>query len=152
VSEYAYDVYGKATLSGSETGNMRLFTGREYDQEIGLYYNRARYYDSNLGRFISRDPIGVADNVDLYSYTANNPVNSVDRMGLSGKALWGRFGEETFNNYFWIETANAPSPETINQHEEQHPIVNRSAWVLGNVSITGLAKVVEKGIIYSVEK
>jgi RHS repeat-associated protein len=80
-------VYGKATLIGSELGNMRLFTGREFDEEIGLYYNRARYYDADLGRFISRDPIGVADNVDLYSYTANNPVNSVDRSGLSGKLI-----------------------------------------------------------------
>jgi RHS repeat-associated protein len=59
-----------------------MFTGREYDREIGLYYNRARYYDANLGRFISRDPIGVADNVSLYSYVGNNPVNATDRMGL----------------------------------------------------------------------
>ena len=38
--------------------NTRLYTGREYDSETALYYNRARYYSPTLGRFISRDPIG----------------------------------------------------------------------------------------------
>ncbi|WP_353933154.1 RHS repeat-associated core domain-containing protein [Okeanomitos corallinicola] len=35
-----------------------MFTGREFDQEIGLYYYRARYYDQATGRFLSEDPIG----------------------------------------------------------------------------------------------
>jgi len=44
--------------------NSRLFTSREYDRESNLYYYRARYYDAELGRFISRDPIGIADDSD----------------------------------------------------------------------------------------
>jgi RHS repeat-associated protein len=52
-----------------------------------LYYNRARYYDPSLGRFISRDPIGTRDNINLYSYVANSPVGYVDRMGREKQLL-----------------------------------------------------------------
>lgn len=62
-------------------------TGREYDREIGLYYYRARYYSADLGRFISRDPIGVKDNVNLYSYVGNNSVKYIDPMGLEKKLI-----------------------------------------------------------------
>ncbi len=48
---------------------------------------RARYYDAGLGRLISRDPIGMRDNVNLYTYVANSPLNFKDILGLSAKAL-----------------------------------------------------------------
>jgi RHS repeat-associated protein len=50
-----------------------------------LYYLRARYYDSKIGRFISRDPIDITDNVNLYSYVGNNPINYNDLEGLLAK-------------------------------------------------------------------
>jgi RHS repeat-associated protein len=58
-----------------------MYTGREYDRGLKLYYNRARYYNPQLGRFISRDPIDIADDVNLYAYVGNNSVMFVDRMG-----------------------------------------------------------------------
>ena len=77
-----YDSYGNATLTtGNSHNNTRLYTGREYDVETWWYFNRARYYSPTLGRFISRDPIGIKDDVNLYSYTGNNPVNYTDRVG-----------------------------------------------------------------------
>jgi len=93
-----YDAFGKAYIRDgksdnwrefkeSRIGNVRLFTGREYDREIGLYYYRARYYSADLGRFISRDPIGMADDINLYSYVGNNPVKFVDAMGLEKTLL-----------------------------------------------------------------
>jgi RHS repeat-associated protein len=56
------------------------------DEETGLIYLRARYYDLNIGRFISKDPVtgslSSTQSLNRYSYVKNNPVNSVDPLGL----------------------------------------------------------------------
>ena len=85
VVEYDYDVFGKAKVISWDANfeNTRLYTGREYDTELWLYYNRARYYNPELARFISRDPIDIKDDVNLYAYVGNNGVMFVDRMGTS---------------------------------------------------------------------
>ena len=57
--------------------------GQQYDQQTGLYYMRARYYDPALGRFLSEDPIGIAGGLNLYAYAGNDPVNQWDPTGLS---------------------------------------------------------------------
>ncbi|MCK5493172.1 MAG: RHS repeat-associated core domain-containing protein [Candidatus Omnitrophica bacterium] len=49
--------------------------------------NRARWYDSNAGRFISRDPIGIAGGINLYGYVENGPISFTDPYGL--KINWG---------------------------------------------------------------
>ncbi|CAA6810564.1 MAG: Rhs family protein [uncultured Sulfurovum sp.] len=58
------------------------FQGQYYDQETGLHYNRFRYYDPDIGRFISQDPIGLLGGTNLYQY-APNPVGWVDPLGLA---------------------------------------------------------------------
>jgi len=70
-----------------------MYTGREYDRWLKLYYNRARYYNPQLARFISRDPIDIADDVNLYSYVGNNSMKYVDRNWLAAKTLiiWFRW-------------------------------------------------------------
>jgi RHS repeat-associated protein len=52
------------------------------DDATDFRYNRARYYDAEIGRFISRDPIGIAGGINLYGYSRNNPVNRLDISGL----------------------------------------------------------------------
>jgi uncharacterized protein RhaS with RHS repeats len=48
----------------------------------GLYYYRARWYDAQVGRFISEDPIGFnGGDINLYAYVKNNPVNAIDPSG-----------------------------------------------------------------------
>jgi len=56
--------------------------GREYDQESALYYMRYRYYDPDLGRFLSEDPIGITGGLNLYAYAGNDPLNHRDPTGL----------------------------------------------------------------------
>ncbi|MDK2127045.1 RHS repeat domain-containing protein, partial [Parachitinimonas caeni] len=60
------------------------FQGQYYDEETGLHYNRFRYYDPDLGRFVSQDPIGLRGGINLFEY-APNPLEWIDPMGLSGR-------------------------------------------------------------------
>jgi RHS repeat-associated protein len=57
------------------------FQGQYYDVETGLHYNRFRYYDPDVGRFISQDPIGLMGGTNLYQY-APNPTGWIDPLGL----------------------------------------------------------------------
>jgi len=89
-----YDIYGMPTIwdfktdpnnptvvSNSLIGNTLLFHGRRYDPETNLYYYRARYYDPITGRFLSTDPIGYQDSMNLYQAFNMNGWNYVDPMG-----------------------------------------------------------------------
>ena len=78
VESYDYD-YGQSNKT-SEFGNPYLFTGRRLDEERGLYYYRARYYSSSLGRFLQPDPIGYDDGMNIYRYCKNNPINWADPL------------------------------------------------------------------------
>ncbi|NML35517.1 RHS repeat-associated core domain-containing protein, partial [Paraburkholderia antibiotica] len=78
--------YGNVDAVG--TDNRIRFQGQYHDEETGLAYNRHRYYDPQNGRFISKDPIGLAGGVNVYAY-APNPVGWVDPLGLMGKPILG---------------------------------------------------------------
>ncbi|SEK11810.1 RHS repeat-associated core domain-containing protein, partial [Achromobacter sp. NFACC18-2] len=62
--------------------NPIRFQGQYLDRETGLHYNRHRYYDPQIGRFITKDPIGFAGGSNVYQY-ADNPVGWVDPLGLA---------------------------------------------------------------------
>ncbi len=81
VKIYSEDPWGDAVADTGLTARYR-FAGREFETESGLYYNRARYYDPQLGRFISEDPAGVFGGLNLYIYSANDPINAYDPSGL----------------------------------------------------------------------
>ncbi|WP_197273151.1 RHS repeat-associated core domain-containing protein [Neisseria sp. 74A18] len=60
------------------------FQGQYYDKESGLHYNRFRYYDPSVGRFISQDPIGLLGGINLFEY-APNTTRWIDPLGLNKK-------------------------------------------------------------------
>jgi len=79
---YTYDSYGKITASSGTIANSFEYTGREYDHETSLYYYRARYYDQNIGRFLSEDPDGFDASINFYAYVDNDPLDWADPTGL----------------------------------------------------------------------
>ncbi len=87
-AQYAYDPFGGTTSSGGSSTNVFQYTGRENDGN-GLYSYRARYYDPQIGRFISEDAAGFAFGPNLYQYTYDSPTSFVDPFGLWTGSLGG---------------------------------------------------------------
>ena len=79
---YTYDSFGNVTNFTGTLRNPFQYTGREFDPETGLNYNRARYYNPTSGRFMSEDPLESTRDGNFYAYTANNPVLYIDPLGL----------------------------------------------------------------------
>jgi RHS repeat-associated protein len=146
VSErYAYDAYGAPTVTTgsfvavppnawgtahSAIGNPWMFTGRQLDEESGLYFYRARYYDAGKGRFVQRDPKGYVDGMNLYEYVRSNPVNRADPEGqasfhpdikvvAAGKKT-GDCGGATYSVKWEIPNANK----------------NDAGWIVQRVGVT----------------
>ncbi len=82
----AYGAFGQAYLAETTIRNPLRAPGQYHDRETGLYYNRFRYYAPDLGRYLSRDPVGLLEGPNLYAYVGNNPINRSDPLGLWWKA------------------------------------------------------------------
>jgi len=78
---YSYDAFGNVLAQSGTATNSRNFLTKE-TSSTGLVYFGARYYDPRVGRFISRDPSGMSDGPNVYTYCKNDPVNYVDLWGL----------------------------------------------------------------------
>ena len=87
-----YAPYGQQ-LGGSDTTEPTAYAGHVHDQDIGLTYMKARYYDPEAGRFMGVDPAGVSESNPLsfnrYAYANNNPYKYVDPDGRVGKLING---------------------------------------------------------------
>lgn len=75
VQRFSYGPFGESATS---TGHPYCYTARRLDEETGLSYYRARYYSSQLGRFLQIDPIGYEGSINLYAYVRNDPYNNID--------------------------------------------------------------------------
>jgi RHS repeat-associated protein len=103
-----YDAFGNTIAETNASGaaipvtdtalaQMYGFTGREFDKETGLQYNRARYYDPSTGRWMSKDPIGfAAGDTNLYRMTGNHPNMATDPSGLEELPDFGNLTGKQF--------------------------------------------------------
>lgn len=118
VERYGYDAYGNSTVldaAGSVERDEALqayrTTGRRYDDETGLYYFRARYFDAQLGRFVGRDPLGYVDGASQYmAYFAPSALDPFGESVVECPAGWEMVRndategteDETYDwQYFW---------------------------------------------------
>jgi len=86
-----YAPYGSTTYqavrSRTETPRRYRYTGKERDEESGLYYHGARYYAAALGRWTACDPAGPVDGTNLYAYVRCQPMQLVDNSGQDAAAI-----------------------------------------------------------------
>ena len=133
IANYSYDAFGATLSGGAAAKNPFAFTAREWEPALGLYYFRARYYDPQTGRFLSRDPL-VGDVINpiefnRYLYVNNNPTRFWDPMGLvpvsrawrnmtklayGGKSPWGTAAREDIQ-----EAEELDQPEAIEESDDE---------------------------------
>ena len=125
-----YEAWGRIrneTVSDDPKVNIPFrFQGQYYDEESGLHYNRFRYYDPQIGRFISQDPIGFAGSDNFYEY-APNPIVWVDPWGLQkrepnyGRTGCGLKGMVKFQDHHIISDTN--------KYTKNHPLLIKAGGV-----------------------
>jgi len=110
VERETYDAYGN-TAGSAKT--RYSYTGREHESLTGLMYYRAGFYDPQLGRFISEDPLGFrGGDVNIYAYVGNNPTNLADPTGQWSTEVHNAIIKEAFgkclddHQLFWLKEAN----------------------------------------------
>ena len=89
-SNYNYDAFGNlASAQASGDTNRYLFSTKELDSRSGLLYFGRRYYDPEIGRWLTQDPLGMVDGPNTYVYALNSPINYIDPNGLDVFVIGG---------------------------------------------------------------
>lgn len=121
-----YAPFGDSRNSQGNLGTDILFTGQRLD-DTGLYYYGARYYDSNIGRFISPDKLVQSHNdpqsLNRYSYVRNNPLKYVDPTGL----YW-QWSDDSMMDVWYEDDYVPPAVLTA---EESREVSNRGMFIPG---------------------
>lgn len=95
---YRVDPYGEITKQEGESVNRQVFTGHEHDTETGLIYMKARFYDPDIGRFLTQDTYlgenGTPPSLHRYLYAYGNPTINIDPDGHAVCQVNGAFTDK----------------------------------------------------------
>jgi RHS repeat-associated protein len=84
-NNYAYQAFGEIDYQLGTVPNNYLFTGEQYDNNVGFYYLRARFYNPSNGRFTQMDTfqgmVYEPKSLHKYLYTHSDPINNIDPSG-----------------------------------------------------------------------
>ena len=89
VASYGYSPFGRLMAKEGSVDQPFQFSTKRYDEQTGLSYFGYRFYYPSVGRWTTRDPIGLAGgDLNLYGFVLNNPVNFYDPLGLARGDWW----------------------------------------------------------------
>jgi len=148
-----YDTWGAVSKAVGNIDQTHRFTGQELDPESGLYYYGGRYYDQEIGRFVSPDPFVQApaepQTLNRYGYVLNSPQNYIDPSGyeVSSGDGGGSYSGGFFNWWSWYhffdslfggddkKPQHRPKPKQRTHHQQQIKVENEGREPLKNVSV-----------------
>ncbi|MCC3529453.1 MAG: RHS repeat-associated core domain-containing protein [Microcoleus sp. PH2017_22_RUC_O_B] len=130
-----YDSFGKVRSQTNSSVGFRFgFTGRELDAETGNYYYNSRYYDPQVGRFISEDTVGFAGgDANLYRYVGNSPTNYTDPSGEIPVRRWLGSDPSVYTGLApWANRIDRNERNPIRQRQNQYDEAQRQ-WALQTI-------------------
>ena len=107
-NDYWYDAFGQCIAGHENIPNRLRYNAQIEDDLTGLYYLRARYYNTGIGRFTQEDVI-YNDGLNLYAYCSSNPVMYSDPSGFAKKTCKSKVGGECGNS--WVRMTAKESAE-----------------------------------------
>ena len=140
VNREEYTPYGETSF-GSFARKRYRFSGKERDEESGLSYHGARYCISYLGKWISPDPVGSSESLNVYLYVKNNPINRIDLSGnrsTSSQEPSGTTGgvDDSYGDESYNDDINEPEMKdditTVDVHLKQRDTELGGAYNAGN--------------------
>ncbi|MFH1441576.1 MAG: RHS repeat-associated core domain-containing protein, partial [Candidatus Omnitrophota bacterium] len=133
INSYSYDAFGSIVNKAEGVSNNFRYVGEYFDSETGIIFLRNRYYDSYVGRFITKDPIPgkitFPQRINPYPYCINNPVKLIDPLGLEAV-----FGKRPLEN--WSFMINDPMDDLINAEASHEQVWFRDFHYINGVGLT----------------
>ncbi len=126
VKNYDYDAWGTPTKDdGAQIDNPIRYAGEYFDDESGMIYLRARYYQPEVGRFVSEDP--AKDGMNWYGYCSGNPVIRFDPSGLFEKDDYKLTPEHVAQIFLY--TMMFKAGDYLDSESIKHVAANEAAWI-----------------------